>query len=125
MDICKYFLGIGRLYMVMSEPQTNRNRIRPAITDGRLPRVPNDKPAPLTSADVMRELKKQALDVYGTRAKFAEAIGEHDATIGRYLRGERQMPANVLMNAIEALGVSPEVFFLNARETREVPPKSD
>lgn len=81
---------------------------------------------PLTSADVMREMKKQAIDVYGTRAKFAEAIGELDATIGRYFRGEREMPADILMRGIAALNVSPETFFLNARETREVPrPKGD
>ena len=49
--------------------------------------------APLTTADVVRELKKEALDVYGTRGKFSDAMSEPDNTVGRYFRGEREMPA--------------------------------
>lgn len=81
--------------------------------------------APLTSADVVRELKKEALDVFGTRGKFSEAMGEPDNTVGRYFRGERDMPADFLLRAIVKLGVSPEQFFANARVTRSVPTKGD
>lgn len=81
--------------------------------------------APLTTTDVVRELKKEALDVYGTRGKFSDAMGEHDNTVGRYFRGEREMPADFLLRAIVLLGVTPEQFFMNARATRSVPTKSD
>lgn len=81
--------------------------------------------APITSADVVRELKKEALDVFGTRGKFSDALGESDNTVGRYFRGEREMPADFLLRAIMLLGVSPEQFFANARVTRSVPTKGD
>lgn len=81
--------------------------------------------APITSADVVRELKKEALDVFGTRAKFSEAMGESDNTVGRYFRGQREMPADFLLRAIMLLGVSPEQFFANARATRSIPTKGD
>lgn len=75
---------------------------------------------PLTSADFIREMKKEALDVFGTRARFPEAAGILDDTLGHYFRGERQMPTNVLLHAIHTLGVTPEVFAANARQTRAV-----
>jgi hypothetical protein len=81
--------------------------------------------APLTTADVVRELKKEALDVYGTRGKFSDAMNESDNTVGRYFRGEREMPADFLLRAIVLLGVTPEQFFANARATRSVPTKGD
>jgi hypothetical protein len=81
--------------------------------------------APLTTADVVRELKKEALDVYGTRGKFSDAMSEPDNTVGRYFRGEREMPADFLLRAIVLLGVTPEQFFANARATRSVPTKGD
>ena len=77
---------------------------------------------PLTSADLMRELKKEMLDVYGTRARFAETLEVSDNTMGRYLRGEREMPADVLLRAIQGLGIDYETFFRNARDTRAVEP---
>jgi hypothetical protein len=80
---------------------------------------------PLTSSDVVRELKKEALDVFGTRAKFSQAMGENDQVVGRYFRGEREMPADFLLRAIAGLGVTPEQFFTNARATRAVPTKGD
>ncbi|WP_396668140.1 hypothetical protein [Microbacterium sp. R86528] len=73
----------------------------------------------------MREMKKQALDVFGTRAKFAERPGERDDTVGRYFRNERQMPTDVLISAIAALGVTPMDFFARAFATRAVPPTRD
>lgn len=81
--------------------------------------------SPLTSADLVREMKKEALDVFGTRAHFSDAIGEPDNTVGRYFRGEREMPADFLLRAIIVLGITPEEFFANARTTRAVPTKGD
>jgi transcriptional regulator with XRE-family HTH domain len=93
-----------------------------AVGTARIDAVEN---APLTSSDVVRELKKEALDVFGTRAKFSRAMGENDQVVGRYFRGERDMPADFLLRAIAGLGVTPEQFFANARSTRAVPTKGD
>jgi predicted transcriptional regulator len=101
MVVVKYFLAIRRLYLDM---QTSR-----------LASVTGDR---LTSADVMRQLAKEARDVYGSRAKFAAALDVSDEVIGRYFRGEREMPADLMFRAIDALGLDDTEFFTRARATR-------
>ena len=80
---------------------------------------------PLTGADLARQLKKDALDIYDTRAKFSEAMGEPDNTVGRYFRNERVMPTDFLLRAITLLGRTPEQVFADAREPRSHPTKGD
>lgn len=103
----KYFLAACRLYLAMAV--------------SRLRRVPTR----LTSTDVMRQLAKEAGDVFGSRAKFSAALGEPDDTIGRYFRGEREMPADMLLRAIALVGIDEATFFKRARETRAQQPRGD
>lgn len=42
---------------------------------------------------------------------LAEAMGVDYYTFRRYTKGERELPMNVLWNAIDALGISEETFF--------------
>lgn len=97
--IVKYFLAVCCLYLAM----------------GTLRLDDMDR---LTSADVMRQLSKEARGVHGSRAKFSAALGEPDDTIGRYFRGEREMPADLLFRAIELVNLSEAEFFARARATR-------
>jgi hypothetical protein len=71
----------------------------------------------------MRQLSKEATDVFGSRAKFAAALGVPDETIGRYFRNERQMPADLLFQAIEIVNLDDTTFFSRARATRQQQPK--
>jgi transcriptional regulator with XRE-family HTH domain len=105
MTTVKYFLAIGRLYMAMTTSTVNRVSSR------------------LTSADVMRQLSKEIRDVFGSRKKFSDALGVSDDTIGNYIRNERQMPADMLFQAIDLLGLDEATFFTRARATRQQPPK--
>lgn len=98
--VVKYFLAVRRLYLVMQTPRLAN------VTER------------LTSADVMRQLSKEARDVYGSRWKFAAALGVNDETLGRYFRGERDMPADLMFAAIDLLGLDDTEFFTRARATR-------
>jgi hypothetical protein len=118
-----YQAGISRLRRVMTNIRKAVSASFLAVGTANIDAVTDD--APLTSADVVRELKKEATDVFGTRGKFSEAMGEPDNTVGRYFRGERDMPADFLLRAIPLLGVTAEQFFANARATRSVPTKGD
>jgi hypothetical protein len=126
---CNYFLAM-RLYQLdarrlLKGMSGTRNAPSTPFVAAGTATIGTVTDAPLTSADVVRELKKEALDVFGTRGKFSEAMGEPDNTVGRYFRGQREMPADFLLRAIVLLGVTPEQFFANARVTRSVPTKGD
>lgn len=90
----------------------------PVIPPGMLSRMPRA----LTGADIVNaldaEIYRQYKDKGGVRA-FADDFGVDYNTYRRYLRHERKMSADLLMDSLAFLQVDPVFFFMQLRERLE------
>jgi hypothetical protein len=72
----------------------------------------------LTGADIVdaleAEIHRQYKDRGGLKG-FTESFGVDYYTYRRYIKHERKMSADLLMDSLTALGVDPVVFFMQLR----------
>lgn len=68
---------------------------------------------------VLQQLSAEIAASGFTVKSLAAAIDKDYVTFRRYVKGERPMPIGVLGDALDALGVTEEVFFRRARERFE------
>lgn len=70
---------------------------------------------PLNTA-IAAELSHAQLDAKMTNVALAEQTGIKEQSLGRYLRGERPMPAGAFVQIVTALGADPGEIIAAARK---------
>ena len=58
-----------------------------------------------------KELKGEIIKRYGSQFAFAHAIGWHEASISRVIRGHHVLDVDIKRRWAEVLGVSVEILF--------------
>ena len=57
------------------------------------------------------KLKLKIIEKYGGQWRFAAAVGEHESTVSKIIRGQKDLPENKRSIWSKALGCKPEEIF--------------